>query len=502
MIDRGLRHVLAVLMLCFGVLFVQLSRVQFFQAESLRENPANTRTVQRDFARERGPISTADGRVVAMSVDVTGPLERQRVYPEGDLYAHSVGYLSFNLGADGVERAYNDALVGTIPALQLNDLTSIFGGEQPIGEVVLTLRHDLQTQARSLLGERKGSVVALDPRTGAVLALWSWPSFDPNVLADLDGTAVNAAYAELLATDGNPLRAKAYRDIFFPGSTFKVVTAAAALANGVATLDSPVFERTDAYQPPLTNRPLTNFGGSTCGGNLLELLAVSCNTGFAELGAEWVGPDRLIDTARDFGFESVPPLDIPGAVASQFPTDFGAELQAPTPEVPAGVYENTPALAQASIGQNDVSATPLQMALVAAAIANNGEIMQPHVVAAVKDRTGSVVQTTGSDTWRRALETDVALDLRDAMINVVQTGTARGASVAGVEVGAKTGTAQLGTEPPKSHAWMIAFAGPPGRTPEIAIAVVVEGTEGASEQTGGREAGPIVRALIETYFGG
>ncbi len=488
-------------MLCFGVLFVQLSRIQFFQAESLRENPANTRTVQRDFARERGPISTADGQVVAISIDVAGPLERQRVYPEGDLYAHTVGYLSFNLGAEGVERAYNDDLVGTIPALQLNDFGSIFGGEQPIGEVVLSLRHDLQSQARALLGERKGSVVALDPRTGAILALWSWPSFDPNVLAGLDGAAVNAAYADLVAADGNPLRAKAYRDIFFPGSTFKVVTAAAALANGVATLDSPVFERSNAYQPPLTNRPLTNFGGSTCGGNLLELLAVSCNTGFAELGAEWIGPSRMIDTARGFGFESVPPLDIAGTVASRFPTDFGAQLQAPTPEVPAGVYENTPALAQASIGQNDVSATPLQMALVAAAIANNGEIMEPHVVSQVKDRKGSVVVTIGTDSWRRAVDSDVALDLRDAMVNVVETGTARGVAVPGLEVGAKTGTAQLGTEPPKSHAWMIAFAGQPGRTPEIAVAVIVEGTEGASEQTGGREAGPIVRALIQTYFG-
>lgn len=487
-------------MLSFLALFVQLNRIQYFDAEELRQHPDNTRTIQRSFSRERGPISTADGEVVAFSVEVDGPIERVRRYPEGNLYAHVAGYLSFNLGADGVERTYNDALAGESPALQLTGVSGLLGGEQPTGEVVLTVRDDLQRIARSQLGDRKGSVVALDPRTGAVLALWSWPSYDPNTLSGLDGAAVNAAYRSLLETEGNPLRAKAYRDIFFPGSTFKVVTAASALATDVATLTSPVFERSSGYTPPLTNRPIGNFGGSACGGNLLELLAVSCNTGFAELGAAYLGPQRLIATAQDFGFNVVPPIDLPGAVASRFPTDFGAQLEAPTLDIPAGVFENTPALAQAAIGQNDVSASPLQMALVAAGIANNGEVMEPHVVGAIKDRKGVVVDDIAAQRWQRAVSAPVALDVRDAMVNVVRSGTARSVQVPGIEVGAKTGTAQLGTNPPRSHAWMIAFAGLPGRTPEIAIAVIVEGTEGASEQTGGREAGPIVRSLIEEYF--
>ncbi len=500
MINRPLRHVLAVLMLCFVALFVQLNRIQYFGAEELRQHPDNTRTIQRDFARERGPISTIDGQVVAQSVLVDGPLERRRDYPEGDLYAHTVGYLSFNLGAQGVERQYSDDLIGRSTAFQLSNLSDMLSGQQPIGEVVLTMQHDLQTIAKEQLGERNGSVVALDPRTGAILAMWSYPSYDPNDLSGLVGTEVNANYQVLLNEEGNPLRAKAYRDIFFPGSTFKVVTAAAALATNTVTLSDPVFPASSSYTAPLTTRPLQNFAGSTCGGDLLELLRVSCNTGFAELGAEFLGPERLSSTAQDFGFNLVPPLDLPGAVASRFPTDYGEQLQAPSADIPAGVYENTPLLAQTSIGQNDVSATPLQMAMVAAAIANNGELMAPHVVAEVKDRTGSVVTTIEPERWQRAVSASVALDLRDAMVNVVENGTAGSAAVSGIEVGAKTGTAQLGTDPPKSHAWMIAFAGPPGRTPEIAIAVLLEGADGASEQTGGRVAGPIVRAMIEAYF--
>ncbi len=487
-------------MVCFVALFVQLNRIQYFDADALREHPENTRTIQRDFARERGPISTADGEVVALSVEVDGPLERQRTYPYGELYAHTVGYLSFNLGATGVERSYSDDLIGRSNAFQLSNISDMLSGQQPIGEVVLSMRHDLQTTAKEQLGERKGSVVALDPRTGEILAMWSYPSFDPNDLSGLVGTEVNANYQSLLAADGNPLRAKAYRDIFFPGSTFKVVTAAAALSSGSVTLTEPLFPTASSYTAPLTTRPLRNFGGSSCGGNLLELLRVSCNTGFAEMGAELIGPERLSLTAQDFGFNLQPPIDLPGAVASTFPTDYGAQLQASSPEVPAGVFENTPLLAQTSIGQNDVSASPLEMALVAAAVANNGELMVPHVVAEVKDRTGSVVTSIDPQRWQRAVSPDVALDLRDAMVNVVENGTAASAAVDGVEVGAKTGTAQLGTDPPKSHAWMIAFAGPPGRTPEIAIAVLVEGSDGASEQTGGRVAGPIVRAMIEAYF--
>lgn len=499
MIQRPLRRVLFVLLACFGLLFVQLNRIQIFDAEALRADPNNTRTVQRDFSGPRGIISTVDGTVVARSVESDGVFERQREYPEGELYAHVAGYLSFNLGAEGVERAYNDELIGRTPELELSSLADLFTESESTGQVVLSLRHDLQQTARNALGDREGSVVALDPRTGEILALWSWPSFDPNVLADHDGTAVNAAFADLSAQEENPLRARAFRDIFFPGSTFKLVTAASALEEDVVSLTDPQFPVETSYTPQLTTRPLSNFGGNLCGGDLLELLRQSCNAGFARIGAELLGPSTLIGTAQSFGFNTVPPIDLPGAVASQFPTDYGELLDEPSEELPAGLFENTPALAQAAIGQGDVSATPLQMALVAAGIANDGEIMVPRVVTEVRDIQGEVVSDPAPAVWQRPISAETAADLRLAMIEVVANGTGRSVAVSGLTVGAKTGTAQLGTDPAASHAWIVTFAGPVDEPAELVVAVLVEGQPGASEQTGGRVAGPIAAAVIEAW---
>jgi penicillin-binding protein A len=502
-VNGSIRRVAAVLLACFFALFLQLNRIQVLDADELRAHPANTRAVQRDFSRPRGPITTSEGVVVARTVPVAGPLERLREYPEGERYAHITGYLSLNLGSTGVERTYNDALTGRTPGQQVDRLLDLFGDDQDFtGEVVLTIRDDLQRVAQQSLGDRPGSVVALDPRTGAVLALWSYPSFDPNLLSAHDGAAVNQAFAELTEAPGSPLLEKPYREIYFPGSTFKLVTAAAALSSGEVTLTSPVFEPVSSYTPPLTTRPIRNFGGTTCGGNLGELLRVSCNTGFAELGAELLGPEPMIDQAEDFGFNQRPPLDVPATAASRYPTDFGAQLQPPSPEVPAGIYEDTPALAQTAIGQNDVSATPLQMALVAAGIANEGRIMRPHLVGQVLDRTGRPVTTTDPGVWRIATNARVAGDLRTSMLDVVQSGTARAMAVPGLEVGGKTGTAQLGSDPPSSHAWIVGFAGRPGQPAEIAVAVLVQAQPGISEQTGGRVAAPIARALIERYFAG
>jgi peptidoglycan glycosyltransferase len=500
-VNRSIRQVAVVLLGLFLVLFVQLNRVQVLDAESLREHPANTRAVFRDFARPRGPITTADGVVVARSVAVSGPLERLREYPLGERYAHITGYLSLNVGSTGIERSYNDELTGRTSGQQLDRILDLFGADQDFtGEVVLTVRDDLQQAAQEALGQQLGSVVALDPRSGAVLASWSYPSYDPNRLSAHDGNAVNAAFAELQAASGTPLLEKAYREIYFPGSTFKVVTAAAGLGSGEITPTFPVFEQLDAYTPPLTTRPIRNFGGATCGGDLDELLRVSCNTGFAEMAAELLGPDPMVATAEDFGFNEAPPLDVPATAASRFPTDFGERLEAPTPEIPAGVYENTPTLAQAAIGQNDVAASPLHMAMVAGAIANDGVMMQPHLVGEVLDRTGDSIRSIDPESWRTATSPEVAADLRSSMIGVVQDGTARRLAVDGLEIGGKTGTAQLGTDPPSSHAWIVAFAGRPGAEPELAVAVLVQAQPGASEQTGGSVAAPIARAVIERYF--
>ena len=500
--NSPLKHVIAVLLGCFTILFVQLNRVQVYDAAALEVNPANTRTIQRDFNRPRGIISTADGVVVAESEDTPGAtFERQRTYPQGELYAHVVGYHSFTFGADGVERTYNDALVGRTASQELSGLTDLLEGRNPVGNVVLTIDDDLQRLARSQLGEREGSVVALDPRSGAVLAMWSWPSYDPNLLAANSGTAANEAWTELVEADGNPLRPRAYRDVEFPGSTFKLVTAAAALETGAATMTDPEFEATDAYTPPLTERPLTNFGGSTCGGNLTELIVVSCNTGFGRLAAELVGPGPMVDQAQRFGFNSAPPFDLPNAAQSIFPTDYGSLVSNPSNEIPAGVYENTPALAQAAIGQFEVQSSPLQMALVVSAVANGGAVPTPHVVDRIEDSvTLNVVSDINPGSWQRALSESHAAELAGAMVQVVERGTAQSVAVPGVVVGAKTGTAQLGTDPPASHAWIVAFAGRPDGPPEIAVAVLVEGQAGNPDQTGGGVAGPIARSILEQFF--
>lgn len=496
----------------YVVLFAQLNRVQFVQAEDYKTHEGNIRPQLRAFGQERGDIVTADGVVAALSVPVdAGDIEYRREYPTDELYAHVVGFQSFNQGAFGLEREYNDQLAGARLDQQFESIKDLFVDRDTTGTVVMTLRDDIQRAAAEALGERNGSVVAVDPRTGEILAMWTYPSFDPNQLSGLDGEAVNAAYRALLDDPDDPLLAKAFREVFFPGSTFKLVTAAAALDLGGITLTDPVWPDTDRYQPVPSGSPIRNFGGSTCGGDLLLALQRSCNAVFAEIGAEWLGPDALIRTAEKFGFNADPVVDLPNAARSQFPTDYGAyiadlsayrpEGSEPEPNDATPIYENTAILAQAAIGQNDVKATPLQMAMVAAAIANDGLMMEPHVVAEVRAADGGFYDRFEPSIWRPALSPFAASQLQTAMVNVAVNGTAKRMQVEGLEVGGKTGTAQLGTTPASSHAWVVGFAGPPGQDAEIAVAVLVEAQPGVSEQTGGAVAAPIARAVFEAAFG-
>jgi len=474
------------LLACFVVLFAQLNRVTVFGAERLKEHPQNNRAVLRDFDGPRGTVVTADEVVVAVSEPTPegSRFERIRRYPEGELFAHTVGYFSLNLGAAGVEDAYGSELAGRTSDLSFQRLDDLFVNRERVGDLRLTLRADAQRVARDQLGERQGSVVAIDPRSGELLALWSWPSFDPNVLSGHDFEAANQAFGLLQADERDPLLAKTYRERFFPGSTFKVVTAAAGLESGTVTEQAPSYPNAREYVPPQTTRPLRNFGGSTCGGSLFDILRVSCNTAFAQMAVD-LGPQVMVERAQAFGFNEAVPIDLPDPARSAFPTDF---------------ERNLPALAQAGIGQNDVSATPLQMALVAAAVANEGRIMAPTVLADVRDDDGSVVEDPEPEEWRRAMSPQTAETLRRAMVEVASRGTARNLAIPGMEVGGKTGTAQLGTDPPRSHAWIIGFAGPPGQPASVAVAVLVEGQPGASEQTGGQVAAPIARAVMETVL--
>ena len=480
---RQIRTLGIALMVLFVVLFVQLNYLQVVRADKLAHDPRNTRGIVRDFSRARGDIQTSDGVVLARSVKTSDAFKRRREYPTGALFGHVTGYFSFNLGATGVEKTYGAELSGRNLGTHLPTGARLLSNDPVTGTVTLSLSNKLQQVAANALGKRKGTVVALDPTTGAVLALWSFPSYDPTPLAGHDQATVQAAYDALIKDPGNPALARAWQRSFAPGSTFKVVTAAAALDRKpeLATKSYPVLRQ---LKLPTSTKTLPNFGGESCGGTLPSLLKVSCNTGFGQMGLD-LGADNLSAEADAFGFNKTPPLDeSPSVAASHFPA--AAEF-----------VRNVPALAQSAIGQRDVQATPLQMALIAAAIANGGVIMKPHVMQEIRDSEGQKVRSYKPEQWIRATSAETAATLKDMMVGVVTGGTATRAAIPGVKVAAKTGTAQ--TTGNNVHAWLIAFA--PADAPKVAIAVIVEDESGLSEATGGRIAAPIAQTVMRAALG-
>ena len=497
--NRNIRILGIALILCFVALFVQLNRIQIFQQKELQENPSNMRSVVRDFNRERGEIITIDGEIIAESFKVEGQLEYERTYPFGDLYAHSTGFFSFQYGADGLERYYNDQLAGQKETQQFNSLKDIFTVTDTSADLTITINHSLQETAKEALGERNGSVVVVDPRTGAILAFWSYPSYNPSIFGSSDLQAGEKAWEEYssLPTGEDPRLPKMYREIFFPGSTFKLVTASAALTSTSATLTEPEFDIRPTYTPPLTTFPLQNYAGSTCGGNILEGLRVSCNTTFAELAAEIVGAESLIETSEKFGFNKIPPIDLPSPAESIFPNDFGKQVGETDNEPPIPILENTPALAQSGIGQFNVKATPLQMALVAATIANDGILMKPHLMDSFTDQNGELIEVYKPLIWQSVLSRQDALSMQLAMEMTAASGTATNLAIPGVVVGGKTGTAQVDADrPDDTHGWIIGYAGPKDRELTLAIAVIVESVPGQGQLTGGTDAAPIAKEVL------
>jgi peptidoglycan glycosyltransferase len=483
--NRQIRVLGVALMVLFVALFVQVNYLQIFAADKLNKNPANTRAIVRDFSRPRGVIQTSDGAVLAKSVPASDEFERLRQYPEAALFAHITGYFSFNFGGEGVERTYNDELVGRDQHLQLRKLSDLLVKNERTGDVTLTLSKRLQQVATEQLGERKGAVVAIEPSTGAILAMADFPSYDPNQLSSHNQKDVKAAWDALNADADKPLLPRAYRERYFPGSSFKVVTASTALATGAASLTQPVYPQLSALPLPNSGgQSLRNFGGEVCGGALPQALQISCNTAFAQLGLD-LGPERLSTGAANFGFSKVPPIDLPFPVASVFPEA-------------SAFAQDKPGLAKSAIGQQDVSATPLQMALVAAGIANQGTIMTPHVLSEVRDTEGEVVERFEPKPWLQAVPADVASTVRNMMVGVVEGGTGTAARIPGIQVAGKTGTAQTGLD--TTHVWFVSFA--PANDPKIAVAVMLENLPTESEATGGTVAAPIAKAVIQAALGG
>ena len=445
--NRQIRRLGLGLLACYIALFAMTNYIQVLRAGGLNDDPRNTRAIVRDFDHERGQIVAADGPVLACTVPAVatppaapgddpcttpalkvGQFELQRVFPQGDLFGHITGYFNFNFGATGVEKRYNEELAGQTTEQELRSISDLFVDRNRTGDVHLTVRADLQAVARQALGDQRGSVVAIDPRDGSILALWSFPSFDPNPLSAHDKTADDTK-TFLEASPDRPLRGSTFQERFFPGSTFKVVTASVGVEAGVVTESEPEYPQLSELDLPQTDRTISNFGGSTCGGTLFDVMKVSCNTAFAQMGLD-IGPERFGPGAERFGFNDRPPIDLPAAAASVVPDQSSAAL---------------PVLAQSAIGQNDVQATPLEMALVASAIANNGVIMRPHVLADVRDDQGEVIKSFEPEPWKQAVSPQTAQLIRAAMRVVVEDerGTAKAMRIDGVEVAGKTGTAQI-----------------------------------------------------------
>jgi peptidoglycan glycosyltransferase len=481
-VNRAIRRIGLACTVLILALAAQLTYLQVFHAEELANDPRNVRKAIRDFSRPRGDIVTADGQVVARSVpdeDDGDDFDLQREYPQADLFAHVVGFQSFVFGNAGVEKTYNDELVGRDLELDLRNLGDVFAGKENTGTVVLSISTEAQALARDLLAGQKGSVVALDPKTGAILAMYSNPSYDPNPLAGHDTDAVQVFGESLQQNPEKPDLARAYRERYPPGSTFKVVTASVALETGAVTpeTDFPTVTQIDL---PLTNDTLRNFGSQPCGGNLVESFRQSCNTTFGAIGLQ-LG-DSFVPGMEAFGIGSSPPLDLsPGAAESGGP--------------PAGSFQqNQPLFAFAGIGQGDVFTTPLQLALVGAAAANGGTIMKPHVMAEIADAEGGTVRTYDSETWKTAVSAGTAETVKQMMVRVVQAGTGTAAQIPGVTVAGKTGTAQ--NEIGSPHSWFVGFA--PAEDPQVVVAVLVEGGGSAGgDATGGRVAAPLARQMLE-----
>lgn len=480
--NRPVRRVAIAIVVLFGLLIANANYVQVFQGSSLRADPGNTRVLLDEYERQRGTL-VVDGRAVAESSPTDDKLKYLRVYPGKGTYAPVTGFYSLIYGATGMEQAENGFLAGSDNRLFTQRLSALLTGRDPRGgNIVLTVNRRAQEAAVRGLGDRRGAVVALDPRTGAILAMASAPSYDPSLVSTHDPTEIQAQYKKLENDPGDPLLNRAINQRYPPGSTFKVITAAAALQNG-RTPDSQV-DCPPQYVPPQTTRAIPNFAGEPCSGprvTLQQALTQSYNTSFAKLGVE-LGPGELRRVATAFGIDgksSTVPLRVSASSVGELP--------------------DPPAIAQSAIGQRDVALTPLQAAMIASAVANNGVLMKPHLVRELQGPDLSAVQVTEPEELSTAVSPEVAGQLTQMMRSVVANGTGRRAQIDGVQVAGKTGTAQnVPGRPP--HAWFIGFAGQGER--QVAVSVIIEnGGNSGSETTGGEKAAPVAADVMAAVLG-
>jgi penicillin-binding protein A len=485
--DRQIRRLGIAFLALFVLLFGAVNYTQVFAAKRLADNPANQRTLLAEYSTKRGQILARDQRtVLALSRRTNDLYKYLRIYPQGSLYGQLTGYYSLIFGSSGLEASQNDYLSGSAPELlPQNIVDEMLGRPKQGGTVITTIDPKLQGVATQALGRFPGGVVALDPRTGDILAMTANPSYDPNPLASHVGQVARSAERKLLHSRGKPLLSRAFQELYPPGSTFKLVTASAALQDGMKP--STLLPNPAQLTLPQTTHKLQNFGGEHCLGGaaqitLAQALQVSCNVVFGEIGLR-VGGDRLRAQAERFGFNQHVPFELPFAEG----------------QIPGSSLNSPPAVAFSAIGQQSVAANPLQMALVAGAIANGGVEMRPRLVSEVRDPAGRVAKTFPPQEYGRPISAQTASEMTQMMERVVQAGTGTVAQIPGVTVAGKTGTAQNSSGKP--HAWFVCFA--PAQRPRIVVAVLVLfGGNLGSDATGGAVAAPIAKKVVEAALHG
>ena len=477
--NRPIVRLYGLVVVLFALLIAFTSRWTVFEAASLRQNPLNRRALLEQERIERGPILAADGTVLARSVrGREGTF--QRTYPTGSLFAQAIGYSYTDLGQAGLERYRNPALDGETTASNLQAILDQLQGKRPQGdEVLTTLDPGAQRTAVAALGEHEGAVVALDPRTGAVRVMASTPSYDPNSLRSA------SAYERLDHESDSPLLNRAVQYGYAPGSTFKIVTATAAIDTGQFTPSSTLSGRNNILVSgvPLANDYNESFGQLT----LTEALAKSVNTVWAQV-AEHVGKPTLARYMNRFGFDAKPQLDYPADEMSASGSYEGERLLSPvSPLIDVG---------RTGIGQDKLQVTPLQMAEVAAAVANHGRLMAPHLTERIVDPEGRTVQRISPRVQAVVMKPSTAAAVTSMMEAVVNEGTGTPAQIPGVQVAGKTGTAETQVGNADNNVWFIAFA--PAADPTVAIAVTIKGVPGY----GATYAAPVAKQVMEVLLHG
>ncbi|MGO4254951.1 peptidoglycan D,D-transpeptidase FtsI family protein [Marmoricola sp. RAF53] len=496
--NRPIRNVAIACLVLFLALLINATYLQYWQADdltSLAKHPDNRRVLNAQFSQHRGAI-VVKGRPIAESKKSDDQYKYQRIYPTGRQYAQLSGFFSRDWGVAATEASQNEVLSGDDPKLFVNRVIDLLRNQAPKGgSVSLTINRAAQQAAydgiRALGENTQGAVVALEPATGKVLAMLSSPTYDPNRLATHDFTAAAHAYQRLLANPLRPLDNRAIEETLPPGSTFKLVTAAAALESGKYTPKSLV-PGGRVLDLPQTSKDLINENGRSCGGDKITLtraLEVSCNVAFGSVGLD-LGADALTEQADKFGWGQRYFNDLDDSLTRQAVSRMTA---------PGQTEIDRPQTALSAIGQSNVAATPLQMAMVAAGIANGGKLMVPYLFDEIRSADLEVVDKTDPKVLNAdAVSPATAKELTDMMVSVVDRGTATTAQIPGVKVAGKTGTAQSAPSRPP-YAWFVSFA--PADNPTVAVAVLVQDAGVDRDAISGSGlAAPIAKAVMEAVL--